>query len=84
MTTKIATAISLVDQIGVAAGKVWKVLHKDGPLSVAKLVETVELNRDLVMQAIGWLAREGKLHITETKRGRFLSLSELANGNSKT
>jgi hypothetical protein len=52
-------------------------------MSVAKLVETVELNRDLVMQAIGWLAREGKLQITETKRGRFLALSEQSNGNGQ-
>lgn len=81
MATKIAP--SLLDQIGDAAGKVWHALHKDGPMSVAKLVETVELNRDLVMQAIGWLAREGKLQISETKRGRFLALSEQSNGNSQ-
>ncbi len=80
MTVKTA---SLVDQIGDAAGKVWHALHKDGSLSIAKLVETVELNRDLVMQAIGWLAREGKLHFTETKRGRLLSLIELSNGNGQ-
>ena len=81
MSTK--TAASPVDQIGGSAGTIWHALHKDGPMSVAKLVETVELNRDLVMQAIGWLAREGKLHITETKRGRILSLSEQSNGNGQ-
>ena len=80
MTVK---TVSPVDQIGDTSGKIWHALHKDGPLSVAKLVETVELNRDLVMQAIGWLAREGKLHITETKRGRFLALSEQSNGNGQ-
>ncbi|MCE9525592.1 MAG: winged helix-turn-helix domain-containing protein [Planctomycetales bacterium] len=80
MTVK---TLSLVDQIGNAAGIVWHALHKDGSLSVAKLVETVELNRDLVMQAVGWLAREGKLQITETKRGRFLALSERAEGNGQ-
>ncbi|MFN0017807.1 MAG: winged helix-turn-helix domain-containing protein [Pirellulaceae bacterium] len=83
MSTKTAAPLSLVDQIGNAAGKVWHALHKDGSLSVAKLVETVELNRDVVMQAIGWLAREGKLQITETKRGRFLALSERAEGNGQ-
>jgi hypothetical protein len=83
MSTKTASPASLVDQIGGTAGKVWHVLHKEGSLSIAKLVETVELNRDLVMQAVGWLAREGKLHITETKRGRFLSLSEQAEGNGQ-
>ena len=80
MTVKTA---SLIDQIGDAAGIVWHALHKEGPLSVAKLVETVELNRDLVMQAIGWLAREGKLQITETKRGRILALREQSNGDSQ-
>lgn len=83
MSTKTSATTSLVDQIGGTAGKVWHALHKEGPLSIAKLVETVELNRDLVMQAVGWLAREGKLQITETKRGRFLSLSEQVNGNGQ-
>jgi Winged helix-turn-helix domain (DUF2582) len=68
--------MSGVHQIGVTAGIVWQVLRDQGPLSVAKVVERVEGNRDLVMQAIGWLAREGKLEISETKRGRVLSLSE--------
>lgn len=81
MSTKIS--LSLVDQIGDAAGTVWHALHKDGSMSVAKLVETVELNRDLVMQAIGWLAREGKLQITETKRGRILALREQSNGDGQ-
>jgi Winged helix-turn-helix domain (DUF2582) len=82
MSTK--TSLSPVDQIGGAAGKIWHALHKDGPMSVAKLVESIEINRDLVMQGIGWLAREGKLQITETKRGRNLSLSEQSNGNGQT
>lgn len=83
MSTKTAAPTSLVDQIGGTAGKVWHALHKEGPLSIAKLVETVELNRDLVMQAVGWLAREGKLQITETKRGRILSLNERVEGNGQ-
>ena len=82
MTTKTSSP-SLVDQIGDTAGKVWHALHKEGPLAVTKLVESVELNRDLVMQSIGWLAREGKLQITETKRGRILSLSERVQGNGQ-
>ena len=80
----VKTAPSPIDQIGETAGKIWHALHKEGPLSVAKLVETVELNRDLVMQAIGWLAREGKLVISETKRGRTLALSERVESNGQT
>ena len=65
-----------VQQVGETAGAVWHALADHGPSSLAKLVERVGGNRDLVMQAIGWLAREGKIEIAETKRGRIVSLRE--------
>lgn len=65
-----------LQQIGETAGTVWRALSEHGSMSLAKVVERVGGNRDLVMQAIGWLAREGKLEISETKRGRVLSLTE--------
>ncbi|MEX2172773.1 MAG: winged helix-turn-helix domain-containing protein [Pirellulaceae bacterium] len=68
------SSLSCVLQIGQAAGAVWKTLDEQGALSLAKLVEKVGGNRDVVMQAIGWLAREDKLEITETKRGRIVAL----------
>jgi hypothetical protein len=67
---------SAVQQIGETAGAVWHALNDSGPLSLAKLVERVGGNRDVVMQAVGWLAREGKIDIAETKRGRVVSLKE--------
>jgi hypothetical protein len=67
---------SPVQQIGETAGAVWHALNENGPVSYAKLVERVGGNRDIVMQAVGWLAREGKIEITETKRGRMVSLRE--------
>ena len=68
------TNSSAVHQIGEAAGAVWKALNKSGPLSVAKLAEATNVNRDLFMQALGWLAREDKIEIVESKRGRIVSL----------
>jgi Winged helix-turn-helix domain (DUF2582) len=65
---------SAVQQIGETAGSVWHELNENGSLSLAKLVERVGGNRDVVMQAIGWLAREGKIDITENKRGKTVSL----------
>ncbi len=65
---------SCVLQIGETAGAVWKSLDKHGAMSLAKLVERVGGNRDVVMQAIGWLAREDKLDISETNRGRIIAL----------
>lgn len=63
-----------VDQIGAVAGLVWHALAENQPMSVSKLTKTVDAPRDVVLQAIGWLAREGKLWIEETKRGRLVSL----------
>ena len=69
--------MSVTLQIGETAGVVWKLLSDHGPLSLAKLVERVGVNRDVVMQAIGWLAREDKIEITETRRGRVVALRKL-------
>jgi hypothetical protein len=63
-----------VEQIGEVAGQVWQALDTEGPLSLAKLVKSVDQPRDLVMQAIGWLAREDKLEIDENSRGKAISL----------
>ena len=49
------------DQIGETAGAVWEVLSKDGPLTFAALMETVNVPQSLFFMAIGWLSREEKL-----------------------
>lgn len=54
-------------QIGEAAGAVWRTLHDQGPLSTAKLIKAVGAPRDLVMQALGWLAREDKITIDDSR-----------------
>ena len=64
------------EQIGETAGKVWRLLEEGGPHSYSKLIKEIDEPRDLVLQAIGWLAREDKLDIQETKRGRMLSLRQ--------
>jgi hypothetical protein len=65
---------SLVAEIGDTAGDVWNTLANNGPMSLAKLVKAVGQPRDLVMQALGWLAREDKIWIEEQKRSRIVSL----------
>ena len=69
-----AAPISGLGRIGDTAGVVWKVLSKDGPLTMAKLVKAVGEPRDTVMQALGWLARENKICIEEEGRSRVVSL----------
>ena len=71
-----ATPVSCIAHIGETAGVIWKVLSEKGPLTMAKLVKAVGGPRDTVMQALGWLAREGKVNIHEEGRNRVVSLLE--------
>jgi hypothetical protein len=65
---------TFIEEIGETAGLVWTTLDKSGPMSLAKLVKKLGKPRDLTMEALGWLAREGKLSITEERRSRMVSL----------
>ena len=69
-----AAPISHVAHVGETAGVVWTILQENGPLSMAKLVKKVGGPRDVVMQALGWLARENKIWIEEDGRSRVVSL----------
>jgi len=63
-------------QIGDTAGAVWQALSEKGPLSYAKLLKVVPEPRDMVMHAIGWLAREGKLVFSGTARTQTIALRD--------
>ena len=49
------------EQIGSVAGRIWHLLSEQGETGIAELVKQVDAPRDLVMQGIGWLARENKV-----------------------
>ena len=65
---------SCIDQIGETAGLVWQLLNTTGPLSLTKLTKQVDAPRDIVIQAVGWLAREGKVWVENGSRGRTVSV----------
>lgn len=69
-----STKCSDIEAIGAAAGAVWRVLDANGPMTIAKLQKAVGGNKDLVQQALGWLAREDKISIDEVKRTKTVSL----------
>jgi hypothetical protein len=69
-----ASTVSCLESIGETAGVVWRVLSEGGPMSLAKLVKAVGEPRDSVMQALGWLAREGKINLVEEGHSRIVSL----------
>lgn len=63
-----------VESIGKVAGVVWHYLDQNGPVTLSKLAREMDVPRDLVMQGVGWLAREGKIAFREGPRARLLGL----------
>ena len=62
------------EEIGHVAGEVWVVLSRDGGMTIASLKKSVAAPSDLVMAAVGWLAREGKVELSSQGRGAKISL----------
>ena len=69
-----ADTLTATQEIGETAGMIWRRLDQDGPTRVTQLVKEIDAPRDMVMQAIGWLAREEKIRIEEAARSRYVSL----------
>ena len=64
----------MIDIIGDAAGTIWHFLDKNGEASVNKVTTETGLGKNEVQRGIGWLAKEGKLHIELKGRVETLSL----------
>jgi hypothetical protein len=61
----------MIPKIGETAGKVWKLLDEKGEVTLTQLKKGVKADPNLILQAIGWLAREDKLQIE--KKDRYIT-----------
>ena len=57
------------NEIGETAGKVWQALSANGPQTPAQLKKEVGEPTELLFFALGWLAREDNVEITQAKKG---------------
>ena len=62
------------DEIGKAAGTIWKYLEKNGEVSTYKLIKETKIKQRLADRAIGWLAREGKVKLSQESKREIISL----------
>jgi hypothetical protein len=62
------------EEIGHIAGDVWGLLNTDGGMTLTTLKKTMAAPGDLVLAAVGWLAREGKLEFAGEGRSVKISL----------
>ena len=63
-------------EIGIAAGKIFRFLDKNKgtPLPYRKSKSGADVKGPLFDHAIGWLAREEKLHFERKRNGVMISL----------
>jgi len=64
------------EEIGSTAGMIWRTLEAKGDLSLAQLKKEVNGKTPIFEWAIGWLAREDKVVITQEKRSFYIRLAE--------
>jgi len=61
----------MIAAIGETAGKIWKFLSQHGEANLNQIKKNVKADPNLILQGIGWLAREDKLSIE--KKARFVT-----------
>ncbi len=64
------------EEIGSTAGMIWRTLDAKGELSLSQLKKEVNGKTPIFDWAIGWLAREDKIVITQEKRSFCIRLTE--------
>jgi hypothetical protein len=57
-----------VEAIGETAGRVWEFLNQHGRCSLNAVKLGVPAPKSLVDMAVGWLAREGKIDLSQEQR----------------
>ena len=62
------------DKVIEAAGKTWRFLGQNGETSVGALSKSMQEKPEVIMQAVGWLAREDKINYSVKNRRTFVSL----------
>lgn len=62
------------EQVGETAGRVWHSLNDHGPQTLAQLKKRLNGSSELVTFALGWLAREDKVDISQDKKNLRVAL----------
>lgn len=62
------------EQVGTTAGKVWHILNDLGPQTLAQLKKKLNGSGELLSFALGWLAREEKIDISQDKKSFKVTL----------
>jgi Winged helix-turn-helix domain (DUF2582) len=62
------------EQLGQVAGDVWRLLNNENGQNLTAIKKGIDAPNDLIVAAIGWLARENKLNFSNSGRSVMISL----------
>ncbi len=62
------------DKVIETAGKAWRYLGQNGQTNVSQLPKVLKEKDEVVLQALGWLAREDKIDYAVKNRRTFVAL----------
>lgn len=65
----------LKTKIGETAGNIWTILKERDSVAISSLPGILNENSSIVNQALGWLAREGKIDYQQEGRKTVISLA---------
>lgn len=66
----------MMDEIGGAAGEVYRHLDEKGEVTMASLKKELDIKPDLISLSLGWLAREDKLKLSKKGNSTKISLKQ--------
>ena len=72
------------DKVIETAGKTWQFLGKNGETAVSDLPKFIKEKDEIVLQALGWLAREDKINYSSKNKKEFVALVEAELGAFNT
>ncbi len=73
--------MAMNERIGATAGKVWQVLRDRDEAEIRQLPRMLDEKSLIVNQALGWLAREGKLEYREQGDKLWVALNPSERGH---
>jgi Mn-dependent DtxR family transcriptional regulator len=66
----------LKSEIGKTSGEIWKFLGKNGKTPLATIAQEMKLKPEITTMAIGWLAREEKVHLSRETKTTYVHLTD--------
>ena len=66
--------MEIKEQVGETAGKIWHLLDDSGPQTLAQIKKKFNGSGEVVVFALGWLAREDKVDISQDKKSLKVAL----------